>query len=93
VLPPGASIYLSKHARERTKERRIELGDIIDALNNPSQILYDLWNDVYIAVSIRGFAVVYAFRGNRVEILTVLGKREFEALKSKYNSKRYKLLV
>ncbi|ABN69573.1 hypothetical protein Smar_0464 [Staphylothermus marinus F1] len=85
-------IRVSKHAVHRMKERRISLEDIYDTINDPYMYFYDSWNDLYLAVNIRGYAVVYAFHGNIVEIVTVLGKREFEALLSKYGKSRYKHL-
>lgn len=74
-------------------ERSLKYDDVVESINNPKQLVYDKWNDVYIAVSITGNAVVYAFKGNRVEVLTVLGRREYEALVSKYGTKRYKVLT
>ncbi len=73
-------------------ERGINEQDVLETLDNPVQHVYDRWNDLYIAVNSRGFAIVYAYRGSYVEIVTVLGRREYEALLSKYGSRRYKLL-
>ncbi|RLG75570.1 MAG: DUF4258 domain-containing protein [Thermoprotei archaeon] len=86
-------IMLSKHAKLRMKERNIKEEDIYDASYNPVQLVYDSWNDVYIAVSMKGIAVVYALRGNVVEILTVLGKKEYNALMSKFKNGRYKVII
>ena len=85
-------IKFSKHARDRMSERGISVENVLDTLNNPVQHVYDKWRDLYIAVSEQGYAVVYAYRGNTVEVVTVLGRREYEALLSKYGFKRYKLL-
>ncbi|ADI31474.1 DUF4258 domain-containing protein [Staphylothermus hellenicus] len=85
-------IHISKHAMRRMKERKICLEDIYDTINDPYMYFYDSWNDLYLAVNIRGYAVVYAFHGNILEIVTVLGRREFKALLSKYGSSRYKHL-
>jgi len=92
MIPEKAKIIFSRHAKERMRERKIGDNEVLNALLNPVQIVYDSWNDVYIAVSGEGKAVVYAFRGSVVEILTVLGKREYEALLSKFN-RRYKVLM
>jgi len=93
MLLPNTKINISKHARMRIIERHIKIDDVFDALNNPVQLVYDTWNDVYIAVSSRSYAVVYAFRGSCIEVLTVLGKREYNALISKFGSKRYKIIA
>lgn len=92
LIPPKAKVHVSKHAKLRMLERNISFEDFLECLKEPVQLVYDSWNDVYIAVSIRGFAIVYAFKGNRIEVLTVLGKREYEALASKYD-KRYKVIM
>lgn len=86
-------IYLSKHAKDRMNERGLKYDDVVESISNPKQLVYDKWNDVYIAVSITGSAVVYAFKGGKVEVLTVLSRREYEALMSKYGTRRYKILT
>ncbi|WFO76358.1 DUF4258 domain-containing protein [Desulfurococcaceae archaeon MEX13E-LK6-19] len=86
------SIIFSNHALDRMKERNIDLEDIIESLSSPVQLLYDAWNDLYIAVAGKGSAIVYAFRGGYLEIVTVLGKREFNVLLKKYGNKRYKVM-
>ena len=86
-------IKLSKHAKDRMKERNIEEEDIYEALHNPVQLVYDSWNDIYIAVSMKDIAVPYSLKGNILEILTVLSKKEYEALMSKFGRKRYKILT
>ena len=93
IMPPRARPILSRHAIERMKERGISLEEVIEAFENPAQLLYDEWNDVYIAVSETGVAVVYAYRGPRIEIVTVMTHREYEALVSKYGRKRYRVIV
>ncbi|RLG84496.1 MAG: DUF4258 domain-containing protein [Thermoprotei archaeon] len=87
------TIKLSKHAIARMRERKISLEEVHEAVNDPFQLVYDMWNDVYIVVSIRGIAVVYALHGKNVEVLTVLSRREYEALLSKHGSKRYKVIM
>ncbi len=86
-------IKLSKHAKDRMKERNIEEEDVYEALHNPVQLVYDSWNDVYIAVSMKNIAVPYSLKGNVLEVLTVLSKKEYETLMSKFGRKRYKVLT
>jgi len=85
-------IELSKHALRRIKERAIDLKFVYDTIDNPEQIIYDKQKDLYIYVSDK-CAVVSAFHGSYIEIVTVLGKREFNALMSKYGYSRYKVIV
>ena len=85
-------IIYTRHCLRRIKERRVSISDIQEAIEHPVQLVYDTWNEVYIAVSIKGIATVYAFHGNYIEVLTVLGKREYEALASKYGRSRYKVI-
>ena len=92
MIPNNVRLIFSKHARERMRERKISSNEVLESLLKPMQIVYDSWNDVYLAVSSTGKAVVYAFRGSIVEILTVLGRREYEALISKFG-RRYKVLM
>jgi len=85
-------IKLSKHALRRIKERAIDLKFVYDTISNPEQIVYDKQKDLYIYVSDK-CAVVSAFHGSYIEVVTVLGKREFNALMSKYGYSRYKVIV
>ncbi len=85
-------IRLSKHAKIRMKERGIDYKEVASIIENPVQLVYDSWKDVYIAVGRDGCAIVYSFHGEYVEVLTVLGRREYEALASRYMMKRYKLI-
>ncbi|RLG84653.1 MAG: DUF4258 domain-containing protein [Thermoprotei archaeon] len=85
-------IKLSKHALRRIKERAIDLKFVYDIISNPEQIVYDKQKDLYIYVSDK-CAVVSAFHGSYIEVVTVLGKREFNALMSKYGYSRYKVIV
>jgi len=84
------SIIFSKHAIKRMNERKISLDEVLEILSSPLGIIYDKHNDVYIALGHQGTAVVYAFRANRIEVLTVLRKREFSALQKKFGERRYK---
>jgi len=85
-------VKLSKHAKDRMRERNIGIEEVYEALHNPIQLVYDSWNDIYIAVSVKNIAVPYSLKGNVLEVLTVLSKREYEALMSKFGRKRYKIL-
>ena len=85
-------IKLSKHALRRIKERAIDLKFVYGTISNPEQIVYDKQKDLYIYVSDK-CAVVSAFHGSYIEVVTVLGKREFNALMSKYGYSRYKVIV
>ena len=88
----GFSIVFSKHALRRMHDRNISLDKALDILLNPLGVIYDRLKDVYIALGYQGTAVVYAFRASRIEVLTVLGKREFSALQKKYGMQRYKTI-
>ncbi|GEM_PF-1656287 len=89
---PGQSIIFSKHSLRRMYERKISLDEVLEVLSSPLGIIYDKHNDVYIALGHQGIAVVYAFRASKIEILTVLGKREFSALQKKFGERRYKTI-
>jgi len=71
-------------------ERKIPFENILNTLENPMHHVYDRWRDVYIAIGPNGEAVVYCNRGWRIEVLTILTKKEYGALYSRYGSKRYK---
>lgn len=86
-------IVLSKHAKRRMVMRKISINTIIDAIKSPKYLVYDKWKDLYISVSSDGSAIVYAFHGSYVEVITVLGKREYKALMSKYGHSRYKVIA
>ena len=86
------NVYLSEHAKKRMDERGISFDEVLEVLNDPKQFIYDVWNDVYIAVSIKGYAIVYAFRGSKVEVITVLRVRELKSLIKRYGNKRYRIL-
>jgi len=86
-------IIFSKHAKHRMIERKVAMNSVIDAIKSPKQLLYDKWKDLYISISSDGSAIVYAFHGSYIEIVTVLSKREFNAIVSKYGYSRYKVIV
>lgn len=85
-------LKLSRHALHRIEERAIDLKFVYETIDNPDQIIYDKQKDLYIYVSDK-CAVVSAFHGSYIEVVTVLGKREFNALMSKYGYSRYKVIV
>jgi hypothetical protein len=85
-------IRITRHARIRMIERGIDREKLCQILSNPQTYFYDSWNDLYIAVGINGDAIVYAHHGRIIEVVSVLGRREFKALLSKYGLKRYKPL-
>ncbi len=86
-------IVFSRHALRRIRERGFSVEDVLETLDSPRQLLYDRWRDLYIYVGDNGSAVVCAYRGSCFEIVTVLGRREFKALFSKYGISRYKVIV
>ncbi len=86
-------LRLSRHAEERMRERGIGFDEVVEAIENPVQYMYDRWRDLYIAVSPRGHAVVYAIHGDEYEIVTVLRRREYEALVSKHGRSRYRFIA
>ncbi len=73
-------------------ERRISLRDVLEALEHPVQLVYDKARDVYIALGWNDVAVVYANRGVTYEIVTVLRRREYEALVGRLGRRRYRIL-
>ncbi len=93
MLPPGYRLRLTRHARQRMEERGISLEEVVEALEDPVQLLYDEERDVYLALGPTGrVAVVYAARGLEVEVVTVLRRREYEALVGRLGSRRYKVI-
>lgn len=92
LLKDKVKLIVTAHSKQRMRERGISFEEILEALQEPVQLAYDKDKDVYIAVAHKGYAVVYAFHGNVVEIVTVLGKKEYEALMSKHGVKRYKVI-
>ncbi len=73
-------------------ERGVSLRDVIEALEHPVQLVYDKMRDVYIALGWNDVAVVYANRGLVYEIVTVLRRREYEALLGRLGRRRYRVL-
>ncbi len=84
-------LAVSRHARTRMEERGVTLQRVEEILRDPyTAFFYDTWRDVYVAVASTGEAVVYSVRGSRIEVVTVLGRREAKALLSKYGRSRYR---
>ncbi|AEM38811.1 hypothetical protein Pyrfu_0942 [Pyrolobus fumarii 1A] len=75
------------------RERRVTIDEVIEALENPEQLVYDKQRDVYIAMGWNGVAVVYAPRGIRYEVVTVMRRREYEALLKRLGNRRYKIIA
>ena len=92
LLPPGWRLHVSRHARERMAERGISLEDVVEALRDPVQVVYDFQRDTYVALGANGVAVVYAARGSLVEVVTVMRRREYEALLGRLGRRRYKVI-
>ncbi len=86
------SVVFSKHALRRMYDRKMPLNEVLEILSNPLGVIYDRLKDAYIALGHQGSAVVYVFRASRIEVLTVLGKREFSTLQKKYGIQRYKTI-
>jgi hypothetical protein len=92
MLPPGAVVRFSSHARARMRGRGIGPGEAVEALEHPVQLVYDMLRDVYLALGANGVAVVYAARGRVVEVVTVMRRREYEALLGRLGDRRYRII-
>ncbi len=89
---PRWVLRYTAHARRRMRERGIGEEDVEEALRSPVQLVYDEHRDTYLALGWNNVAVVYAPRGCIVEIVTVLRRREYEALLRRLGSRRYKII-
>ena len=85
-----ALLALTKHALERMRERGIGLEDVVEALRSPCSHAYDRERDVYLVLGCNGTAVVYAMRGRVVEVVTVMGEREYRFLVGHVGPRRYR---
>ncbi len=74
-------------------ERGVSFEEVIEALRHPVQIVYDKMRDVYLALGENNVAVVYAQRGLVIEVVTVLRRREYEALVGRLGSRRYRVIL
>jgi hypothetical protein len=85
-------VVFSKHARQRMMERKVSLQEVLEALTNPVQLFYDYERDVYLALGPAYVAAVYSMRGQVIEVVTVLRRREYKALVRRLAGRRYKLV-
>ena len=85
-------LLLTLHAKRRMSERAISVEDILDALREPVQVYYDIMRDLYLVLGYNNVAVVVALRGTLVEVVTVLRRREYEALIGRLGRRRYRLI-
>ena len=93
MAQPQARLVYTRHARVRMRERGVEPWEVEEALLHPVQLLYDTLRDTYLALGPRGrVAVVYAYHGSYVEIVTVLTRREYEALVGRLGPRRYRVI-
>ncbi len=74
------------------RERNISVDDVIEALRRPSEHVYDRLRGLYIAYGGRGVAVVYAYHPPLLEVVTVLGEREYRALLGRLGWRRYRVV-
>lgn len=86
-------LVYTRHAEERMRERGISRAEVEEALREPLQILYDRGNDVYLVLGGNDVAVVVANRVSYAEIVTVLRRKEYEALVGRLGRKRYKTIL
>ncbi len=88
----AVKLRFTVHARKRMRERRISINEVVTAFCEPLQILYDRMRDTYLLLGSNNVALVYAMRGHVYEIISVLRRREYEALVNRLGAKRYKLI-
>lgn len=91
IIPGIRYVRITRHARERMKQRRVSEQELIEALRNPLEHAYDKANDVYIAFN-GSVAVVYAYHPPVIEIVTVLREKEYRHLVKRLSNRRYKLI-
>ncbi|WP_148882906.1 DUF4258 domain-containing protein [Thermococcus aciditolerans] len=70
-------IVLTEHAKERLKEREIDLKEVEAAINLPRRKFYDLRSGHFIAVGLRNIPghwliIAYDKREDTVEVITVI---------------------
>ncbi len=85
-------LMLTRHAVERMRERGITVEGIVEALSMPCDNAYDRERDVYLTLGCNRVAVVYAFRGSTVEVVTVLREPEYRFLVNHVGARRYRRL-
>ncbi len=86
------AVRLSAHARQRMRERGVDLAVILEALENPCDHAYDKSRDVALSLGCNGVAVVYSLKGRILEVVTVLREREYRYLVHHIGRRRYKRL-
>ncbi len=87
-----ATLVFSFHACLRMAERRVGVEEVVEALREPCEHVYDRVRDTILVLGCNGVAVVYAMRGNVYEIVTVLRDVEYRVLVERLGRRRYKPL-
>jgi len=85
-------LVLTHHAKRRMRERSVSVDELIAAFCEPEQLVYDRMRDTYLLLGANGVALVYVMRGYVYEIVSVLRRREYEALVRRIGSRRYKVI-
>jgi hypothetical protein len=85
-------VLFTRHAAKRMEERGIDASSVIEAIRSPCDYAYDRENDVYLVLGCNGVAVVYAQRGQVVEVVTVLREQEYRFLVDHVGPRRYRRL-
>jgi len=86
-------LVYTAHSRRRMRERGVDEAMVEEALREPIQVLYDRRRDVYLVLGGNNVAVVLADRISFAEIVTVMRRREYEALVKRLGRKRYRLIL
>jgi len=86
-------LLFTNHARVRMGERGITEDDVRQALLDPVQIVYDRAKDVYLILGSNNVAIVLSFRAPLIEVVTVLRRREYEALVQRLSRRRYRIVL
>jgi hypothetical protein len=74
-------------------QRGVAREEVEEALQGPAQLLYDRGRDTLLALHPRGhIAVVYAQHAATIEVVTVLTRREYNALTRRLGRKRYRVI-
>jgi hypothetical protein len=83
-------VRLSRHAFQRMAERRVSLGELLEALGNPCEHAYDKSKDVALLLGCNKVAVAYVQKGARIEVVTVMREAEYRHLTRRIGRRRYK---
>jgi hypothetical protein len=92
IATSNYQLVITAHAKKRMAERKITIADILEALRDPVQIFYDEERDTYLVLGLNNIAVVVSIKGLRIEVVTVMKRREYEALTGRLGDRRYKLI-